>query len=1682
MGGKSSTSTQSVQIPPEVLARYNAVNQQAQQTAGTPFQTYSDDPNAFVAPMTPTQLAGMQNINYATGQAQPYYDQATDQLMGGQQAAVPFYQQAAGDISQGQDVGDLYNQMAMQAYYGGLAGATPYNLMAGAAYQGAGDYANPLQAQAVQNIGAAQDIGGQLAAASLSSQAGAGAGAAPVQTAALQNLAAGQEQGQGLTAAALEQLRAGQMAASPFYGLAGASIAGAPGAAEPLQGSAAQTIGGARAGAAPYQAVSTALGLAGARGVNPSELDSAAIGKYMSPYLSSVVAPTAALLNQQAQQAQSEQLGNAIRSGAFGGDRAGIVAANLNQQQQLAQGKVLGELLQQGYGQALGAAQQQQGVGLGAEQANRAAQASAAQQLLGIGQAGFGQDISSAQAQAALAQQIFGQQLGTGQAAGALAGQIFGQGATAAQQQQAAGQALFGQGATTAGQQAALAQQIFGQGMSQSQQQAALSQLLYGQGTGAAQQQAAIAQQLFGQGITGGQAMQGLGQQFFGQGVTGAQQQAAIGQQAFGQDLAAAQARQGLGQGLYGMGAGTSQAMAGLGAGAQQAALQGAQAQMAAGQIQQQTGQAGLQALYNQFLQSVAYPFQVSQFLANIAMGTGALSGSTTTTRQPGSILSDVRAKEDVRKVGETFDGQPIYSFRYKGQPQTQMGLMAQEVEKEHPEAVGLAGGLKTVNYDTATRDAAEMGKAMEGGRVKPQHAGMGFADGGLAGPDPMVAQRQADELRRQKESEDIKKKSEDMKQDAGLKPPQTVDVPKAQAGIPDEPVKTPELAVANGNLYSQDPRSQDLSSIASIAAAAAMMSDRRVKENIEHIGHTYDGQKIYSYNIKGEPATQIGLMADEVEKHHPEAVGRAKFADGGTPSHALGGLDLAQLIAAQAQMYGPHADSARGITGMPGGAGYVPSANLPVGELVTAPGLAPRPSSADDLEQLTNTAGSLYDLSGRVLGTPSSPTPSTPSTPTAPPQTTTTTTQPGSVSMGMDEVVTGRKATYRGGLARADGGPVLPYDATEDANGLAPKFMKAGGGQVMPYEPVNGIAIPTSMDIPELQTAGDLPAARSTMDDLKDIVNTGAQVYGMYKGATAPKPEDLQEVKIKSKRPGQMAAGGTPDAEDPERQQEERPAPPAAGLAPDPRAVLTAKNDAGVGGAPPTGLAPPVRAEPPTVPQGENLGTITLQGKKPPGMADRARGWLEKNKDLLFPVLTGAAAAAATPTENRISALLVGAGAAGRSYQDVQRRQAELEQTRAQTEQARALAEQTRVGTGAAIQSAQMRDQAGRQWVYFADGSRMLLGQYMQLSPKDQAKLPLIGQEEAADLLRGKAVRAPAVPTTREVQEGTAEVGFEEGPPSEGSIAAEASKMSQNAPLSGTRSWVGQQGQNSIRTDLQAFAGDDNARRTLRLQENQTVLKEVSDAAGDAYGRGSIINMLAKDVSKLPDGGVAAAGILSEPRRYFARAYNDILSTAFGAVGQPVPRERLIAEEDLTTGNAIDKLTNALTFLQSSGADQNSLAALREAAASVPNMKLDKASMQTLLAQMMVDKQRAIDMQNYMREAQAMVPTGMSDFVSMDNLRTAFRNEALFNDNAYKTRQEMVERLLRTPSSKPGESAFDWLRKNGQTPERINKYAAFLHYGPKRNAEGQIIRDANGDPEPNGPVLPGISNIIWNQ
>jgi len=355
-------------------------------------------------------------------------------------------------------------------------------------------------------------------------------------------------------------------------GIAGTNAAATE--AQPYYQAATGQIANAQSGVNPINQAATGLAAASAQQVNAQPITGQQIDQYMSPYLQDVVGSESALLNQNNQQQQAGQMGTAIQSGAFGGDRSGIAAANLSQQQNLANANIYSGLLNQGYNTALSTAQQQQGVNLSAGQANRAALGSAATNLSGIGQT------------------------------------------------------------------------------------------------------------------------------------------------------------------AYGEGANTATTLANLGTGAQTAGLQGANAQLAAGTVEQQTQQAQDTAQYNQFLQQQSYPFQVDQFLANIAEGTGALSGSTTTTQQPGGFFSDERLKTDKKPIGKTFDGQTIYSYKMHGDPRTQIGLMAQDVERKHPEAVGLAAGYKTVDYGKATRESANDGQFASGGVAGRRIA---YASGGgpYGGVDP---------------------------------------------------------------------------------------------------------------------------------------------------------------------------------------------------------------------------------------------------------------------------------------------------------------------------------------------------------------------------------------------------------------------------------------------------------------------------------------------------------------------------------------------------------------------------------------------------------------------------------------------------------------------------------------------------------------------------------------------------------------------------------------------------------------------------------------------------------------------------------------------------------------------------------------------------------------------------------
>lgn len=101
----------------------------------------------------------------------------------------------------------------------------------------------------------------------------------------------------------------------------------------------------------------------------------------------------------------------------------------------------------------------------------------------------------------------------------------------------------------------------------------------------------------------------------------------------------------------------------------------------------------------------------LQQFLG-ITQGLGGLFGGSSSGGAAQGIarfISDRRAKEDIAQVGTLFDGTPVYRYRYKGQPGFQIGLMAQDIQKVTPEAVGQIGEYLAVDYKLATDKALEV-------------------------------------------------------------------------------------------------------------------------------------------------------------------------------------------------------------------------------------------------------------------------------------------------------------------------------------------------------------------------------------------------------------------------------------------------------------------------------------------------------------------------------------------------------------------------------------------------------------------------------------------------------------------------------------------------------------------------------------------------------------------------------------------------------------------------------------------------------------------------------------------------------------------------------------------------------------------------------------------------------------
>lgn len=114
--------------------------------------------------------------------------------------------------------------------------------------------------------------------------------------------------------------------------------------------------------------------------------------------------------------------------------------------------------------------------------------------------------------------------------------------------------------------------------------------------------------------------------------------------------------------------------------------------------------------LYNSQLNAYNAQQQAAQNMAQGWLNLGSAVGNTASgvlgTLFPNSkLFSDARIKENLRPVGQLFNGLTVYAFNFPGEAVTRIGLVAQEVQQAIPQAVSQSEeGLLMVDYDLASR------------------------------------------------------------------------------------------------------------------------------------------------------------------------------------------------------------------------------------------------------------------------------------------------------------------------------------------------------------------------------------------------------------------------------------------------------------------------------------------------------------------------------------------------------------------------------------------------------------------------------------------------------------------------------------------------------------------------------------------------------------------------------------------------------------------------------------------------------------------------------------------------------------------------------------------------------------------------------------------------------------------
>lgn len=1096
-----------------------------------------------------------------------------------------------------------------------------------------------------------------------------------------------------------------------------------------------------------------------------------------------------------------------------------------------------------------------------------------------------------------------------------------------------------------------------------------------------------------------------------------AQQQQQTQLQSSGAEEAAASNLANIGNQVYTQGANTSAGLAELGTGAQSAGLAGAQAQLSAGQVAQGTQQAQDTALYNQFLQQQSYPFQVSQFLANVAEGTGALSGSTTTTTQPGGFFSDERLKEDIEPIGETYDGQKIIRFCYKGDERKQIGLSAQKVEKKHPDAVGLAGGYRTVDYGKATDDAAERGHFYAGGLVPANDPIFLHRGRHAAGGSPMLS---------------------------GLTPSDYAAILSAQAQM-----YAPFSQ--QGGLYGGQSGNAVRGGSSYVPAANLPVSHLSVAEPIRR--DTTPLQNLNQIAALGKTGEELYKDATTPATPASTTTAPAANARGGVAGYATGGSPDPLAIQGASNLYGgllpkgvvngvgsyaaggmPYSQELSSDFGTPTAitALNIPDANPAAKKQQSAPPAAKNPTGLQNTEQLAqvaNLGNQTYKLGDSAYSTATrafAPKPTAVTTPNpgvapagggvVPASASTAPTAGSGLAGGTAAGADTGAASGVAGTGAASAGTAAAGDAaaTEAAGSAAAELAAEEAGSDAAVEAAGDVGLAFAKRGGAIR--GHYDAGGSPTDDGTDDTG-GAPSYAVQGGEWLEKkiPEFLHTIgqwtdpSGSSSEPTAPASASTPT--------QTAPATPT-GVVPPPAAQIRRQRRAV---APPVAAAPPVDTMPPPVTQPAPVGvsappvavdtttpapsapaTVTAPAPAAP-TADTAPTpkssiWdkvnsvlkgvgdsdLTKTKNLI-PLLTGIAAMGTAPTRSLGVALASGLGAGAQAYLPTQQAQQNIAKTQAGT---------SLTGTD--------------EWATV------------------QSKLAAINPNMIAIL--GPASdpsKTLTTPSGRPYHIQPAATLYSKGAPAVPAATG-------TAPAAPAYRFLG----NAGRTEAE---GDVNRLTTAtptpgELDASKAAETNVSDAAANAYSQGGTLNQLTNELEKIPANGAISSGPLSPWRNAMINRANDLVRTIAPSIGVD-PSAYLIDPGDAGDVTAATKLGGFFRLAATKNADQKSLGALEETANMIPSPQIPRDQAAKVLSGMYVDKQRALDEANYVDEYKKYLADqhpGLSDKYLVQNAREAFRKD--HPDTEYGALKNGMNKLLTTTSG--GKSIFPGFYNGTLKPE----------------------------------------------